>query len=205
MSEEGFDISPGSLHRGSFLAMQGAADAIQRIIDTLSAGNAFNVRVTDSTLMPFIQPGDLMVFKSTNYVKTREGDFVLYRLNSGVPAVRRVVRKLFVEGKATLITRSDVDHNERDQLRASQLLAKLVHVERHGRKISAWRLNRGPIDWLTSYGTRPVWSKFVDFVLFMLPLHKRREDNLEVGDDVTKIEAPVLVRKSKKKGSRFKT
>ena len=155
--------------------LKGAVDQIRRIMDSLAAGNEFHVRATGKELRPFIHPGDLLVFVSTNFVKLSEGDFVLFRNASGVPSVRRVIRKCFIEGQATVITRSDIDMNDREQIRAAQVLARLTHVERHGQKIRAWRLNRGLRDWLTHFGTRNVFSRFTDFFLSLFPIRKKLE------------------------------
>lgn len=152
----------------------GSADALHRITDALASGKGCQVRVTDKTLLPYIQPGDLMFFVSTNFVKMGTGDFVMYRLGSGQPMVRRAISKCFIEGQATVITRSDVDHKDTDQVRAAQLMARLTHIERRGQKIKAWRLNRGLMDWVTQYGTRHPLSRVRDFFLAFLPVHSRK-------------------------------
>lgn len=176
--------------------VRGHADQLKRITETLAGGGEFHIRATGRDLAPFIQPGDLMVFVSTNFVKMSEGDFLLYRSNAGIPAVRRAIRKSFLENQALVILRSEANHDDRETVRAGQLLARLTHVERHGKKIKAWRLNRGIIDWLTRYGTRHALSRIEDFVLSLLPIRKRIARRDAIRDGLIKVDRE----EGKKKG-----
>lgn len=159
--------------RGQVAHIHDQADAMHRISETLSSGKEFSVRVTDHSLMPYIQPGDMMIFLATNYEKMRVGDFVLYRLTSGVPAVRRVIRKTLVDGHAVIITRSDVNLDEKDEVRAAQVIGRLAFLERHGKRIKGGSLNRGLLDWLTQYGTRHPLSRLGDLFFLLLPASRR--------------------------------
>lgn len=181
--------------RQGFSKYEDQAGLMTRIIDTLATGGEFSVRVTDHTLMPFIQPGDLMIFVSTNYEKMKVGDFVLYRLANGVPAVRRVVKKTLLEGHATIITRSDINVEDNDRVRAAQVLGRLAFLERHGKRIKGSKLNRGIVDWFTDFGTRHPLAKVGEMFLMLLPASARpgyvapKPDD----DDEDAINAPHIV------------
>ena len=170
------------------------AELLGRMSETLSSGNEFSVRVTDRTLEPWILPGDVMIFKATNFERINLGDFVLYRLNNGAPAVRRVVDKGIFEGHASLFTRSDKHQNRFDLIRASQVLARMLCIERYERTIPASHLSRGIADRLTHYGTLNPLLRCVELCLCWLPVSVRPQ-LARLKGEVTRVEAPTLDRK----------
>lgn len=196
---EDINIDSARLRPEDLATMREQAALLKRITETLAAGNEFRIRATGKELTPFIQPGDLMVFVPTNFVKMGEGDFILYRSNHGFPVVRRAVRKSFLENQAMVILRTEVDHDDRETIRASQILARLSYVERHDRKIRAWRLNRGLIDWLTRYGTRHPLSRLGDLLLSLLPIRQRLAKRDAIRDGLANVDSHEAKKKSKKK------
>lgn len=163
-------------------------DAVGNAVDTLSSGKELVVRVNDYALQPVIKPGDAMVFKATTYGKVRVGDFVMYRLNDGSPAIRRVVRKMiydrFGQRFLAVVTRGQSDPTMQDVVPVVKVMARLEYVDRGGTRIKPNRLNRGIIDWLTDFGTRSVFHRFLDVVLFFVPATIRGSSRLPANINV---------------------
>ena len=197
--QQDINIFSSNLRMEDVASMRNQADQLKRITETLAGGGEFNIRATGKELAPFILPGDLLVFVSTNFVKMGEGDFLLYRSNAGIPAVRRVIRKSFLDNQALAIMRAEQNHDDRETIRAGQILARLTHIERHGQKIKAWRLNRGIIDWLTRYGTRHPLSRLEDLLLNLLPIRKRTERRAAIRDGLIKVDPAEAKKKGKTK------
>jgi hypothetical protein len=87
-------------------------------------------------------------------------------------------------------------------VKASQVIGRLVCVERHGKRIKGSRLNRGFVDWVTQFGTRHPLARIGDLFLLLLPISRR--PGYKPMENVNKVEAPTLnpnaAGKRKKKG-----
>ncbi len=160
----------------------GVASSLEQCMKALASGEEVGIKASDSSMAPWIVPGDIMVFSTSNMEHVKAGDIVLYR-SGGSAHARRVVRKTFLGHDIVLIIKADAQRKLDTPIKPPQISAVLKAVERKGRSIPARRLNRGILDWLTDYGTVSPLRKILGILFFFLPRsmrpghakHKHRE------------------------------
>ena len=110
--------------------------------DIVRAFGEVRLRVFGTSMVPSILPGDLVSIQQANLIEISQGEIVLF-LRSGRLFVHRVVRKecSAVEefAEACLITRGDRQQQDDAPVSSSELLGRVVSVERGNRKIELGR------------------------------------------------------------------
>lgn len=98
---------------------------------TLAAFGALTLRVTGSSMLPVVQPGDELRIRRCPLDHARVGDVVLFARGRTLFA-HRVVRR----GTEMLVTRGDSLAADDAPVAAHEFLGKVEHVERRGRTVA---------------------------------------------------------------------
>lgn len=102
--------------------------------ETLGKGSFFQFRALGGSMFPFIRSGDLLTTKAVNPADLSVGEVVLYH-REGRPFVHRLIKKKAINGSLSFTTRGDHLTFCDPPIRGSQMLAKVVCIERSGRTI----------------------------------------------------------------------
>ncbi len=124
--------------------MQATAQAAQQIklelaAEILGAGGSISVRALGTSMIPSIWPGDLLMIDSISPQQIMTGDVILFRQQSRF-YIHRVVRTDTYGG--SWITRGDALLEQDPPVRPSELLGRVVAIERNGRSIQPTRQSR---------------------------------------------------------------
>lgn len=115
--------------------MQVAHDCVDSLRNELAAdavrsfGNV-RLRVTGSSMLPAIRPGDILQIRKCRTEETGPGDIVLFTRHRRLFAHRVVAR-----AGAGLVTQGDAIAVPDPSVSASELLGKVTHVSRRGASI----------------------------------------------------------------------
>jgi hypothetical protein len=102
---------------------------IQLSGDSLRSGNSVRLKVFGMSMLPSVWPGDVLLIESDN--KARAGDIVLCQTERGLTVHRLVASS----GGGYIVTRGD-GMNQADPCgEESQLLGRVVQIERNGKTI----------------------------------------------------------------------
>jgi hypothetical protein len=157
---------------------QGVNKATQygKYMDTLGNGKDLKIVISDKDMRPAFEPGDTVTIKQSTIDMIRVGDLVFYRLGSSL-VLRRVIRSVIKPGDTFVITKAETSKTPEKSVKASQIVGKVVKLERKGKNIrvpnQAYFFDR-----ITYFGTIPLHTalirKFLTFVPFV-----RQNDNFD--------------------------
>ncbi|HZV59517.1 MAG TPA: S24/S26 family peptidase [Candidatus Eremiobacteraceae bacterium] len=91
------------------------------------------LRVTGTSMMPFMLPGDLVTVKRANINAVSSGEIVLFKRPGGF-ALHRVVAKTTVSSTFALLTRGDRLQYNDPVISSEALLGRVESIERNGRQ-----------------------------------------------------------------------
>ena len=132
--------------------MTDAVDAAEVIADLLARGHEVQFRARGDSMHPLIRNDDLLHVVPVRAPAIARGDVVLTRAERGLTA-HRVLRI----DAATLTTRGDNAPGVDPPLAVSQLLGRVTHAERDGRRMRVLRA-RGVVlvvlRWMTRVASR---------------------------------------------------
>ena len=97
--------------------------------EILKAGHNLRIIAEGSSMLPSIRGGDVIIIKPINVVDLKIGDIIIRRTGNKLIA-HRLIKKKNIEGILFLITKGDNLHSADQPLKASQLLGKVVSIER---------------------------------------------------------------------------
>ncbi len=109
-------------------------DLLSLCQDVLEKGSTFRFRALGSSMFPFIRPGDLLTTKAVNPIDLSIGDILLYQ-REGRSFVHRLIKKKTMNGALQYITHGDHLAFCDPTICSSQILGKVVCIERKGRLI----------------------------------------------------------------------
>lgn len=104
--------------------------------EILRSGRALRFRATGGSMHPLVRNHDVIVARPAEGSATRLGEVVLYRAAEGRLVVHRVVGRGQNERGESLKIRGDAVKGPPCRVSPSQVLAKVVTVEREGKPIS---------------------------------------------------------------------
>ncbi len=107
----------------------GAASRLDLAADALRKFGRVELRVTGASMIPSIWPGDIVTVERQETAPYLEGDIVL-RKRDGLLCIHRVVGERFQDSRAVLITRGDSNSYDDSPLPASDVLGKVVSIQR---------------------------------------------------------------------------
>jgi len=110
------------------------SDLLNLCQEVLEKGNCIRFRALGGSMLPFIRPGDLLTAKTVNPIDISAGEVLLYR-REGRPFVHRLIKKKIINGTLLFITRGDHLTFYDPTVLSSQILGKVICIERSGRTI----------------------------------------------------------------------
>lgn len=127
---------------------------IELMIETLNRGFNLSFRALGNSMRPFIISGNVITVQPTEPEKLSIGDVLLY-LSEGKFYVHRLIRKYKVENQLFFITKGDNRQLQDPPILLSQILGKVIKIERGDRPYNA--------------GSIPI--KLSNYFISMIPLH----------------------------------
>jgi hypothetical protein len=121
--------------------------------EVLGKGSYLRFRALGGSMFPFIRPGDIITAKSIPPDDLTVGQ-VLFYYKDGNFFAHRLKEK---SGNSLMITRGDNLPSSDNFIRRSEVLGKIVMIERKGKKIDMesglmrlvnWTIARSPIYWI---------------------------------------------------------
>ncbi len=109
-------------------------DLLRLCQDVLEKGSTFQFRALGSSMFPFIRSGDLLTTKAVNPIDLSVGEVLLYQ-REGRSFVHRLIKKKIINGALQFITRGDHLTFCDPTIRSSEILGKVISIERRGRLI----------------------------------------------------------------------
>jgi hypothetical protein len=108
-------------------------DMMTRWRKKIAKGENINVKIVDKGMTPIIKIGDTVEVTQVHAMDLRPGNLILYRQGENFIA-RRIARLQF--GKQTeYIVKGDAFENEEPPVQASQIIGKVVALDRDGERI----------------------------------------------------------------------
>jgi signal peptidase len=106
-------------------------------VEILQSTGKLGLRVTGSSMLPTLWPGDVLHFQSSSPRSIQPGMIVLCRRNDKF-VVHRLARHIESEGRSEFITRGDAMDNDDPPVPASDVLGCLVSVQRRSETLSSF-------------------------------------------------------------------
>ena len=109
--------------------------------DVLSLGGSAEIRVTGSSMLPSVFPGDVLTVQRSGFSQVGVGDLVLFLRNGRIFAHRIITS--YRGGVRKLITRGDALRKRDAPVGANELLGRVVSIRRRDSEISPrWTLSK---------------------------------------------------------------
>lgn len=142
-----------------------------KFMDTLGHGKELKITISDALMDPALRKGDIVTIKPTSIDKMNVGDLLFYRLGPTM-VVRRVIKSVIQIGDTYLVTKADTSNVPEKSVKASQVIGKVIKVERNGKNIRVPN-QASFFDKLTAFGTIPfhvaLFRKILSFIPFVRP------------------------------------
>jgi signal peptidase I len=131
----------------------GDSDLLKLCQETLEKGSFLRLRALGSSMFPFIRPGDIITARRVLPENLTVGQVLFYYKDGNFFAHRLKVRSR----DSLMITRGDNLPFNDNSITPSEVLGKVVMIERRGRKIDMesglirlvnWAIARIPIYWI---------------------------------------------------------
>ena len=107
------------------------SDLLTLCQEVLENGSYLRFRALGGSMFPSIRPGDLLTAKTENPINISPGEVLLYR-REGRPFVHRLIKKKAINGSLLFIARGDRLTHYDSPILSSQILGKVICIERSG-------------------------------------------------------------------------
>ena len=104
-------------------------------VEVLRTSGRMRLAARGYSMLPSLWPGDVLTIQATGLDQVAPADIVL-SWRDGEFSMHRVLRRAQVNGETCLVTRGDSMQQEDLPVVSSELLGKLVAIERDGRLLS---------------------------------------------------------------------
>jgi len=131
------------------------SDLLKLCREVLEKGGTFQFRALGGSMFPFIRPGDLLTTKAVDPTDLSIGEVLLYQ-REGRSFVHRLIKQKIINGTHLFITHGDHLPFSDPAIPGSQILGKVICIERKGRLIH--------LD--TPF--QRMWGRFLAFASFWL-------------------------------------
>jgi hypothetical protein len=135
------------------------AEKQQLLAEVLRSGGSARLRVTGSSMLPTIWPGDVAILERAPITDLQAADLILFQQDSRL-FLHRIVR---AEG-TQFVTRGDAMPQADPVVHADQILARVKAVEREGKIIHRFALS----PWTKIFGLAVAHSDLVGRVALRL-------------------------------------
>ena len=150
----------------------GEALRCQLAEEVLCLAGELRLRVTGTSMLPSVWPGDILHIRRQDTIESLPGDIVLVR-RQGRLCAHRVVKKISKEGEPYWITRGDSLPDDDPPVSGQELLGRVTCILR-GRARSIWiDASQGPSWWARMVGPVLRHSEWPQSLL--LRLHALRQ------------------------------
>lgn len=129
----------------------------------LAAGQEVSITAVDHSMAPTIWPQDKMIFGFPDVASIQAGDIILYR-RGGKLLGRRVVRRLDLEREDVFVTRADAGERQDVSVGGTEVIGRLLCLERDGERIAVANLGSGWVGRLFDLGRSPVLARVNDWL-----------------------------------------
>lgn len=129
----------------------------------LAAGQEVVITATDHSMAPTVWPQDKMVFGFPDVKSIAADDIVLFR-RQGKLLARRVLRRLEMDREDVVITRPDSGEGAEVSIGVTEVIGRLVFVERDGERIPVGNLGGGWVGRLLNLKRSPVLSRVSEWL-----------------------------------------
>jgi signal peptidase I len=126
---------------------------LKLIAEALRNGGTIQLRVRGTSMLPTLWPGDVLTIENTSCRASIPGDIVLVKRNF----VHRVKEKHICDGRVWLITQGDAVARIDPFVDDSQLLGKVLFIQRNRHVITPRKCLSTParsLAWMLCYGDR---------------------------------------------------
>jgi len=110
------------------------SDLLEMWQEVLEKGRTFRFRALGGSMFPFIRSGDLLTAKAVSPIDLSIGEVLLYQ-REGRSFVHRLIKKKIMNGTPLFITHGDHLTFSDPTIQSSQILGKVICIERSGRTI----------------------------------------------------------------------
>lgn len=154
----------------------GIGDASQhgKVMGSMEKGKNIVVVIPDNNMAPALKKDDKVTIKSSRLDGLKVGNLVFYRLGSNM-VVRRVIRSVIKPNDTYLITKADNISKMDKPVKASQIVGKVIKLERNGRNISVPSY-ANIFQKMTCYGTIPFHQALFKALLSVIPFVHPKDD-----------------------------
>ena len=125
------------------------------------------VKVTGSSMRPFINNGEVVTLRKVDTESLNRGDIIYFTSASGTPVMHRITSKEITPDSCLLFTTKGDAHQQEDlQISGNQILGKAFHVEKKLPLLGPFSLN---LDSILSSGLYRIYG-----LIFSLKCKTRR-------------------------------
>lgn len=120
--------------------------------ELLARGEAIKFKAHGSSMLPFIQDGDVLTVEPFQNSHWSIGQIVFYQSEDQNLIAHRIINKVFVDGEWRLSVRGDARNGIAEQISGDQVLGQVVYRQRQDKST---RIDRGwwriaGVAWLVS-------------------------------------------------------
>ncbi|MGA6971565.1 MAG: S24/S26 family peptidase [Candidatus Binatus sp.] len=120
------------------------------VAESVRAGHDVRVRVSGSSMLPTLWPGDELLVRAHGSAEPSRGELVLF-VRDGRLCTHRLIGRLDGAGAAQLIMRGDTAIASDPPVAASEILGTVALISRGGREV---QISTSPAQKLISFGIR---------------------------------------------------
>jgi len=121
------------------------------------------LRVQGSSMLPWVRPGDVAVFRKVSAEEIRCGDILLFRRENRI-FVHRKVERFTWGGRNFIVTKGDANSHADGIIVPSQILGRVERIYRGRRRIEFQSLEKRTLSMLIARVSRRTrfWAALVD-------------------------------------------
>lgn len=129
-------VAPGMQLGSDGSVRCGGTDFEELAVQLLEAGHALRFRARGSSMYPLVRDGDILEVCPVRHAVIDVGDVVLYRSPHSGIVVHRVVDMRRHDENGILLLKGDSARTTDPQVQESQVLGRVVSIERRGRRMA---------------------------------------------------------------------
>jgi hypothetical protein len=118
--------------QGNGPALPSIREAVPLFEDVLNSGMSLRVRVTGSSMAPFLAGGETLTIQKVPLSSLKKGDLVFFKTSRGAPLLHRVVRTMRAGGELVVQTQGDAAAGPDEPFRSADFLGKARMIEKDG-------------------------------------------------------------------------
>lgn len=126
--------------------------------DILRRGADLRIKVTGTSMSPFLCGGEVLTIRKVSHSSLRRGDIIFFRNSQGDPVVHRIIRmREDLPGATALQTKGDASRALDAPVREEDVFGKVCKIERPNSVINMETTVRRGINYLTAITHLIAW------------------------------------------------